>query len=95
MELSNMKKLPMIAAAFGAAILIAAPGFAQDTSPETDAAETAPAPEAAPATIDTDGDGTMDAWDQRGDGKPDSWDTDADGAPDAFDQDGDGAPDPK
>ncbi len=94
-----MKKLPMIAAAFGAATLMAAPSFAQDAGAEAPdegaAAETAPAPEAAPATIDTDGDGTMDAWDQRGDGKPDSWDTDGDGAPDAFDQDGDGAPDPK
>ena len=92
-----MKKLSLITAAFGAATLVAAPGFAQDTPPETPDTGTTEeaAPEAAPATIDTDGDGTMDAWDQRGDGKPDSWDTDGDGAPDAFDQDGDGAPDPK
>ncbi|MEW4466235.1 hypothetical protein AB1K62_00195 [Parasphingorhabdus sp. JC815] len=88
-----MKKLPMIAAAFGAATLIAAPSFAQDV-PEESAAEEA-APVGAPATIDTDGDGKMDAWDQRGDGKPDSWDTNGDGSPDAFDQDGDGAPDPQ
>jgi len=90
-----MKKLPMIAAAFGAATLIAAPSFAQDTPTEQDTEEATPAPEAAPPTIDTDGDGEMDAWDQRGDGKPDSWDTDADGSPDVFDQDGDGAPDPR
>lgn len=45
------------------------------------------------ATIDTDGDGIMDAWDRSGDGTPDAWDTDGDGQPDALDNDGDGKPD--
>lgn len=84
-----MKTIPLMATALGAAILMAAPAVAKDT-PETPAKAGPP-----PATIDTDGDGTMDAWDQRGDGKPDTWDTDGDGKPDAFDQDGDGAPDPE
>lgn len=44
-------------------------------------------------TIDTDGDGTADAWDRSGDGKPDAWDTDGDGKPDLLDDDGDGKPD--
>ncbi len=44
-------------------------------------------------TIDTDGDGTMDAWDRSGNGQPDAWDTDGDGQPDALDNDGDGKPD--
>ncbi|MGB7405175.1 MAG: hypothetical protein WA906_05760 [Pacificimonas sp.] len=46
-----------------------------------------------PATIDSDGDGTPDAWDRDGDGRPDAWDTDGDGQPDILDQDGDGEPD--
>ncbi|WP_156313540.1 hypothetical protein [Erythrobacter sp. SG61-1L] len=68
------------------------------------AAETnAGAVAASPPTIDSNGDGTADAWDLNGDGKPDAWDsdgnrladtwdTDADGTPDAWDRDGDGAP---
>lgn len=44
-------------------------------------------------TLDTDGDGVMDAWDRSGDGQPDAWDTDGDGQPDALDNDGDGKPD--
>jgi len=82
-----MKNPSLITAALGAVMLTAVPVFAQDASE-------APAKSSPPATIDTDGDGVMDAWDQRGDGKPDTWDTDGDGKPDAFDQDGDGAPDP-
>lgn len=89
-----MRKLPLLAAALAATGFVAAPAIAQETPP-ADATEAAPEAAPAPPTIDTDGDGTMDAWDQRGDGKADSWDTDGDGAPDTFDQDGDGAPDPK
>lgn len=44
-------------------------------------------------TIDTNGDGTADAWDRSGNGQPDAWDTDADGRPDLLDDDGDGQPD--
>lgn len=60
------------------------------TEPEQadDSAAEIPAP-----TIDTDGDGLMDAWDRSGDGQPDAWDSDGDGAPDLLDQDGDGQPD--
>jgi hypothetical protein len=44
-------------------------------------------------TIDTDGDGKMDAWDRDGDGQPDAWDSDADGKPDLLDDNADGKPD--
>tara|TARA_R100001244_G_scaffold20643_7_gene21568 strand:+ start:3978 stop:4223 length:246 start_codon:yes stop_codon:yes gene_type:complete len=44
-------------------------------------------------TIDSDGDGVMDAWDRSGDGAPDAWDSDGDGRPDLVDNDGDGKPD--
>lgn len=44
-------------------------------------------------TIDTDGDGKMDAWDRSGDGQPDAWDSDGDGQPDLLDGNGDGKPD--
>ncbi len=44
-------------------------------------------------TIDTDGDGILDAWDRSGDGRPDAWDSDGDGQPDLLDDDGDGKPD--
>ena len=45
------------------------------------------------ATIDSNGDGTMDAWDRSGDGQADAWDSDGDGQPDLLDDDGDGQPD--
>jgi hypothetical protein len=44
-------------------------------------------------TIDSDGDGRMDAWDRSDDGQPDAWDSDGDGQPDLLDNDGDGEPD--
>jgi len=44
-------------------------------------------------TIDSNGDGVMDAWDRSGDGQPDAWDSDGDGQPDLLDNDGDGQPD--
>ncbi len=44
-------------------------------------------------TIDTNGDGTADAWDRSGNGQPDAWDTDGDGKPDLLDDNGDGKPD--
>lgn len=68
---------------------LAMPALAQDAAPPPP-----PEDQAVPdPTIDTDGDGAPDAWDQRGDGRPDSWDTDGDGRPDVFDRDGDGEPD--
>ena len=42
------------------------------------------------ATIDTNSDGTPDAWDLNGDGKADVFDTTGDGKPDRADRDGDG-----
>lgn len=44
-------------------------------------------------TIDSNGDGVMDAWDRSGDEQPDAWDSDGDGQPDLLDNDGDGQPD--
>ncbi len=44
-------------------------------------------------TIDSDGDGVMDAWDRNGDEKADAWDSNGDGQPDLLDEDGDGKPD--
>lgn len=83
-------KLTLKTAAMGGAIMLAGPAMAQDTAEEAPP----PAPsEIPPATIDSDGDGTADAWDQRGDGRADTWDTDGDGVPDTYDQDGDGLPD--
>lgn len=86
-----------IAAAFPMAAGLA---MAQDSMmPEGDAM-TPPAEEAMPAdatnppaTMDSNGDGTMDAWDRDADGTADAWDTTGDGAPDAVDDDGDGQPD--
>lgn len=66
---------------------LASPEMEKTTQQEPEDSEV-PAP-----TIDTDGDGTADAWDRSGDGKPDAWDTDGDGEPDLLDDDGDGKPD--
>lgn len=52
-------------------------------APMTDAPATAD--QAPPATMDSNGDGTMDAWDRNGDGTADAWDTDGDGKPDKAD----------
>jgi len=46
-----------------------------------------------PPTVDSDGDGRMDAWDRDRDGRVDAWDTDGDGLPNVLDDDGDGKPD--
>jgi hypothetical protein len=46
-----------------------------------------------PPTIDSDGDGKMDAWDRDANGVADAWDTNADGKPDKMDNNGDGKPD--
>lgn len=99
-----MKTKTLLMTALGSGLLFAGSASAQDTGSEMPAPEASEAPEgetpafdptSPPApTIDTDGDGTMDAWDQRGDGKPDTWDTTGDGIPDAFDGDADGEPDP-
>lgn len=45
------------------------------------------------ATIDSNGDGTTDAWDRNEDGQADAWDSNGDGKPDLADNDGDGQPD--
>ncbi|MCC6479959.1 hypothetical protein [Sphingorhabdus sp.] len=55
------------------------------------AASDAPVP---PPTIDSNGDGKMDAWDRDSNGVADAWDTNGDAKPDQFDNDGDGKPDP-
>lgn len=62
-------------------------------SPKGEKAKEAMDSEIPAPTIDTNGDGTADAWDRSGDGKPDAWDTDADGRPDLLDDNGDGKPD--
>lgn len=74
----------LITAGLGLSVAAAAaePEFSDDRPSEI------PAP-----TIDTDGDGLMDAWDRSGDGQPDAWDSDGDGQPDLLDNDGDGEPD--
>ena len=59
----------------------------------TPAEPTATAPTLPAPTLDTNEDGTPDAWDQNGDGAADVWDMDGDGQPDALDSDGDGTPD--
>lgn len=72
----------------GIGFSMATSAVAAQDAPEEPMESEIPAP-----TIDTDGDGTMDAWDRSGDGQPDAWDTDADGKPDLLDDDGDGKPD--
>ena len=62
---------------------------AAETAKPVDSAE-APVP---PPTLDSDGDGKMDAWDRDGNGKADAWDSNGDAKPDLFDNDGDGKPD--
>lgn len=56
-----------------------------------------PAGETVPSTvaptIDSDGDGIMDAWDRDRDTRADAWDTTGDGMPDMMDDDYDGQPD--
>ncbi|QLC25016.1 hypothetical protein HFP57_08250 [Parasphingopyxis algicola] len=58
-----------------------------------DSQESAEGQQVPPPTIDTNGDGTPDAWDRDGDGRPDAWDRDGDNMPDMVDDDGDGEPD--
>lgn len=84
-------KNSIIGTLIAAGALAATPAFAQEVMPETPTTE-APAAEAPvtaeqapPATLDTNGDGTMDAWDRNNDGKADAWDTNGDGQPDKAD----------
>lgn len=85
----NMRKFNMLGAAVFAGAILSTPAVAQsEGEPMPPEEQAVPEP-----TIDTDGDGAPDAWDQRGDGRADSWDMDGDGRPDVFDQDGDGQPD--
>lgn len=84
-----MRKFNTVSAAMVAGTILSVPVFAQMEG-EVPSPEESAMPE---PTIDTDGDGTPDAWDQRGDGRPDSWDVNGDGRPDVFDRDGDGQPD--
>ena len=70
------------------------PALATDGVVDEPATDTEPLEaEIPPATLDTDGDGNMDAWDRDGDERADAWDTDGDGMPDLLDDDGDGVPD--
>jgi len=62
-------------------------------SPDGEKTEDAMESEIPAPTIDTNGDGTADAWDRSGDGKPDAWDTNGDGKPDLLDDNADGQPD--
>lgn len=77
----------LITAGVGISMATAAVASPEDKSKEAMESEI-PAP-----TIDTNGDGTADAWDRSGDGKPDAWDTNGDGRPDLLDDNGDGKPD--
>ena len=70
-----------------------APQSQGELPPEAAPAATPPEAPSPPPTIDSNGDGTMDAWDQDGNGVADSWDTDGDGKADAIDANGDGVPD--
>lgn len=87
-------KNTIIGTLIAAGALAATPVLAQEMTPEAPAAPTqeAPATEAPagdsqvpPATLDSNGDGTMDAWDRNNDGTADAWDTDGDGKPDKAD----------
>lgn len=87
-------KNTIIGTLIAAGALAATPALAQEMTPDAPAAPTqeAPAAEAPagdsqipPATLDSNGDGTMDAWDRNNDGKADAWDTDGDGKPDKAD----------
>lgn len=82
-----MKILAKIGLAAIATGMLAAPAFAQDEATEAQAGKIPP------PTIDTNDDGTPDAWDRDGDGNADVWDTDGDGKPDKVDDNGDGKPD--
>ncbi|WP_164114395.1 hypothetical protein [Sphingorhabdus sp. Alg239-R122] len=66
---------------------------AQDTEAPPEKTAKAPPSDIPPPNVDTDSDGTNDAWDVNGDGKTDIWDMNGDGKPDAWDRDGDGKPD--
>lgn len=70
----------------GLGLSVAASAAEPELSDETPSEIPAP-------TMDSDGDGIMDAWDRSGDGRADAWDTDGDGQPDLLDDDGDGKPD--
>lgn len=94
-------KNSIIGTLIAAGALAATPALAQNTMQETPASPTTEAPasetpapgaeapatadQAPPATLDSNGDGTMDAWDRNNDGKADAWDTDGDGKPDKAD----------
>ncbi len=85
-------KNSIIGTLIAAGALAATPALAQEMTPEAPAPTEAPATEAPataeqtpPATLDSNGDGTMDAWDRNNDGKADAWDTDGDGQPDKAD----------
>lgn len=87
-----MRTISLFGTAAAAAVLVAAPALAQE-QPADGAATDHSAHETPAPTLDSDSDGTPDAWDRDGDGTADAWDEDGDGAPDAVDDDGDGEPD--
>lgn len=69
-------------------------GDTAEMAPEQQRASEAPLESEIPApTMDTNADGTPDAWDRNGDKMPDAWDTNGDGKPDLLDDNGDGKPD--
>jgi hypothetical protein len=94
--MSNLKN--RIAAAFTLLLIMPfAAGIVHAADPAKPATDkmstTAPDKPLSPPTIDTDKDGTADAWDRDANGVPDAWDLNGDGKPDVLDNNGDGKPD--
>ena len=83
---NNMRRMTPFLIAVGLGLSVAAHAAEPEATDEMQSEIPAP-------TIDTDGDGLMDAWDRSGNGQPDAWDSDGDGQPDLLDNDGDGKPD--
>ena len=82
-----MKSIATIGTLALAGLMAAAPALAQDqaaSEPTDQSDEMEATTDQVPApTIDSDSDGTPDAWDRDGDGQPDQADNDGDGKPDA------------
>ncbi|MEO9912291.1 hypothetical protein [Parasphingorhabdus sp.] len=83
---AHLRRMTPYLITVGLGLSVAANAAEPETSDEMESEIPAP-------TIDSNGDGTMDAWDRSGDGRPDAWDSDGDGRPDLLDDDGDGKPD--
>ena len=88
-------RVALSASIITATIALAGNAIAQQPSAETEKTDKMSVAEKAvpPATIDTNNDGKMDAWDRDANGVPDAWDLNGDGQPDQVDDNGDGKPD--